>query len=91
MPGPFFFECWTYRIKEHVGPNEDYHLGYRHAGEAEPWIKNDPVQKLGALLEPAVRKQIETQVEAEIKDAFAFAENCPFPEPGELFTDVMEL
>jgi TPP-dependent pyruvate/acetoin dehydrogenase alpha subunit len=90
-PGPFFFECWTYRMKEHVGPNEDYQLGYRHAGEAEPWIKNDPVKKLAAAIDPVARKQIETEVEAEIRGAFAFAENAPFPEVAELFTDVMEL
>ena len=27
--GPCFFECMTYRWKEHVGPGEDYDLGYR--------------------------------------------------------------
>ena len=27
--GPVFFECLTYRLKEHVGPNEDFKLGYR--------------------------------------------------------------
>jgi len=90
-PGPFFFECWTYRMKEHVGPNEDYQLGYRHAGEAEQWINNDPVKKLGAAIDPAARKQIEAEVEAEIRDAFAFAESAAFPEIPELFTDVVEL
>ena len=34
--GPFFFECMTYRWKEHVGPNDDYHLGYRAPEEAAP-------------------------------------------------------
>lgn len=32
--GPYFFECMTYRWKEHVGPNEDYHLGFRTREEA---------------------------------------------------------
>jgi TPP-dependent pyruvate/acetoin dehydrogenase alpha subunit len=30
--GPQFFECLTYRWKEHVGPNEDFDLGYRSHG-----------------------------------------------------------
>ena len=90
QPGPYFFECMTYRWKEHVGPNEDYHLGYRSREEAEPWIKNDQVGKIGALVEPARRKQIEDEVEAEIREAFAFAEQSPFPELPELYTDVFK-
>src|SRR5207253_1363413 len=39
--GPLFIECRTYRWKEHVGPSEDYHLGYRTKTEAEPWIATD--------------------------------------------------
>ena len=87
-PGPFFFECLTYRLKEHVGPNEDYHLGYRTRDEAEPWIRNYPMTKLAAQIEPARRKQIEAVVDAEIRDAFEFAEASAFPPPEELFTDV---
>jgi TPP-dependent pyruvate/acetoin dehydrogenase alpha subunit len=90
QPGPFFFECMTYRWKEHVGPNEDYHLGYRAKEEAEPWIKNDQVPKIGAMVEPATRKQIEAAVEQEVREAFAFAEQSPFPDYTELFTDVFK-
>jgi TPP-dependent pyruvate/acetoin dehydrogenase alpha subunit len=90
QPGPYFFECMTYRWKEHVGPNEDYHLGYRSKDEAEPWIKNDQVGKIGALVPPARRKEIEDGVEAEVREAFAFAEQSPFPEYPELYTDVFK-
>lgn len=89
-PGPFFFECLTYRLKEHVGPNDDFHLGYRTRDEAEPWIENDPVMRLGDRLERAQRQKIEAEVEAEIRAAFAFAEQSPFPEAAELYTDVFE-
>lgn len=88
--GPFFFECTTYRLKEHVGPNEDYHLGYRTKEEAEPWLKNDPLQKLALLIKPKERQEIEKEVEKEIKDAFEFAELSPFPLESELFTDVFK-
>lgn len=88
--GPFFFECMTYRWKEHVGPNSDFHLGYRSKKEAEPWIRNDQVQKVAQLLEPKKRRQIEIQVEKEIKDAFEFAERSPFPKEAELYTDVFK-
>lgn len=90
IPGPFFFECLTYRLKEHVGPNEDYQLGYRTRQEAEPWITTDPIRQLGARLDPGERRRIEMEIEAEIQDAFAFAEQSPFPEAAELYTDVFQ-
>lgn len=89
-PGPFFFECMTYRWKEHVGPNEDYNLGYRTKEEAEPWIENDQVKKMGRMLKDGQREQIERKVEAEIQAAFAFAEESPFPDGEELYTDVFK-
>jgi TPP-dependent pyruvate/acetoin dehydrogenase alpha subunit len=89
-PGPFFLECLTYRWKEHVGPNDDFHLGYRTKEEAEPWKKNDQVTRLAAMVEPARRAQIESEVEAEIAEAFAFAEASPFPGPEELLTDAFK-
>lgn len=88
QPGPFFFECMTYRWKEHVGPNEDFQLGYRTREEAEPWFKNDQVKRLAGLIDEDARQQIEREVELEIEAAFAFAEESPFPEPAELYTDV---
>lgn len=86
--GPFFFECLTYRWKEHVGPNDDYHLGYRSPDEANPWIENDQVKQVAALVEASERSAIEAEVEAEVKAAFEFAESSPFPELAELYTDV---
>ena len=88
QPGPFFFECMTYRWKEHVGPNEDYNLGYRTREEAEPWIKSDQVPKIGSMIPPGRRKEIEAAIEDEIQEAFRFADESPFPDYTELFTDV---
>ena len=90
QPGPYFFECMTYRWKEHVGPNEDYNLGYRVRSEAEPWMQDDQVPRIGALLDPAVRQPIEAAIEAEIREAFAFAEASPFPAQSELYTAVYD-
>ena len=87
--GPVFFECLTYRWKEHVGPNEDYHLGYRNLDEAQPWIDRDSVRRAESQLDPVLRDKIKRSVEDEIHAAVAFAEKSPFPEPRELFTDVM--
>src|SRR5437660_3703223 len=43
--GPWFLEVLTYRWKEHVGPSQDYHLGYRTEEEAAPWLAGDPVRR----------------------------------------------
>ncbi|MBI5348368.1 MAG: thiamine pyrophosphate-dependent dehydrogenase E1 component subunit alpha [Chloroflexi bacterium] len=88
--GPFFFECLTYRWKEHVGPGDDYHLGYRTKEEAKGWMENDQVKKVGAMLKSGDRIRIENEVEAEIKEAFEFAESSPFPEAAELYADVFK-
>lgn len=85
--GPYFLEVMTYRWREHVGPGCDYHLGYRAEAEAEPWIAADPVRRLAEMVEPSARRQIETEVEEEIADAFAFAEASPFPDAAELMND----
>jgi TPP-dependent pyruvate/acetoin dehydrogenase alpha subunit len=78
--GPVFLECITCRWKEHVGPNEDFHLGYRSKEEVDKFIKNDQVRKFRELLENDNAIQIETDVEKEIAEAFQFAEESPFPD-----------
>jgi len=89
--GPLLFECMTYRWKEHVGPGEDYHLGYRTKEDAAKWIENDQVRRVGMRLDDSTRAEIEASVEKEVADAFAFAEKSEFPDPAELWTDMVEL
>lgn len=86
--GPYFFECLTYRWKEHVGPNDDFHLGYRSREEAASWVEGDQVCRVAELIDPGRRHEIEAEVEVEIREAFAFAEASPFPADHELYADV---
>lgn len=88
--GPFFFECMTYRWKEHVGPNDDFNLGFRGTDELQPWVDDDQVKRLAAMVDAKWRTRAEAEIEAEIAAAFVFAENSPFPEERELFTDVFK-
>lgn len=88
--GPYFFECMTYRWMEHVGPNTDWHAGYRSRTEADPWIDTDQVRIIGDLLDCESRCALEAEVEAEIRDAFQFAEESPWPDPSQLTTDIFE-
>jgi TPP-dependent pyruvate/acetoin dehydrogenase alpha subunit len=88
--GPQLLECFGYRWREHVGPNEDFRAGYRSREEAEPWFRGDPVARAAERLRPAIRTAIETEVQAEIREAFDFAEHSPFPAPEALYTDVVQ-
>ena len=86
--GPFFFEAMTYRWNEHVGPGTDWHLGYRDEKEMEAWKAFDPVLTIARELDAATKNRIDREIEAEIKEAIAFAEESPFPDPSELYTEV---
>ncbi len=86
--GPRFFEFMTYRLKEHVGPNDDYVFGYRSKTEAEPWLNQDPVKVLAKRISKPDLERIHKAVEDEIADAIEFAEQSPFPDLAELYTDV---
>lgn len=88
--GPYFLECRTYRWRDHVGPGEDFHLGYRTRAEAEPWVAGDQLVRVGKMLDPPLKERIEREVEQEIGEAFRFAEESPFPDHEELYTDVFK-
>ena len=88
--GPVFMECLTCRFREHVGPGEDFHLGYRSADEVEAWRETEPLAVLKRTLPPEVIGKIGSEVEREIADAVRFAEESPFPEGMALFEDVFK-
>ena len=44
--GPVFLELHTYRWREHCGPNEDVHLGYRSRAELTAWQERCPLRRL---------------------------------------------
>lgn len=89
--GPAFIELKTYRYKGHSMSDP---AKYRTKKEVEDYKKVDPIE--------VVRKQIldnkwltnkeievlEEEIEKEVNDAVDFAENSPFPDPSELYTDV---
>lgn len=88
--GPRFLEVRTYRWREHVGPGEDFQLGYRTTDEAVPWVEGDAVTRLAALMEPQERVKLEQEVEREVHEAMAFAEESPYPDASELLSDIFK-
>lgn len=86
--GPAFIEYQAYRLREHVGPNEDFNQGYRHEDEAAVWRGRDQVARLSEMIEPEERARIDADIETEIEAAVDFAESSPAPAIEELYRHV---
>ncbi len=86
--GPFFLEIDTYRLRDHVGPLEDWGLRKGSKEDALKWIDKDQVSVLGGLLDDFSKKRIEAAVEKKIEDAIQYAEVSHFPENEELYKHV---
>jgi len=92
--GPYLIEFQTYRLKEHVGPNNDLDLGYRTQDEWAAWNERCPVKKLAgdlmsaSIVDEDALAKMRADVDVEVDAAFAFAQSSPFPEAEELFDHV---
>ncbi len=86
--GPYFLEFRTYRFRAHSMFDPEL---YRSRAEVERWRERDPLDLLGRRLGEAgwmsaeVRRRIEQEVEAELADAIAYAEESSL-EPVEDLT-----
>ena len=97
--GPVFIECKTYRLRGHVGPDDNIqgtHTDIRPPEEIIEWQRKDPVETFGEKLmgENVVSSvelsQIKTQVEQEIKDAFELANADEYPRNEEVMAHVFK-
>lgn len=94
--GPQFFEFFTYRWREHCGPNYDNDIGYRTEQEFLTWKERDPVRLLeerllhDGTLTPAARDRLHQDIQRDVDTAFAFAESSPFPNPEEALSGVFQ-
>lgn len=92
--GPRFYEFDTYRWREHCGPLYDDELGYRPEGELARWKEKDPIARFTRLLlaEKVIGESdltdMQNKIEAEIAEAFDFAEQSPFPADSTAFADL---
>lgn len=86
--GPRFIEIRTARWRDHVGPGEDRHYGYRCDAELSAEIASDQVARVGRMLTEDTRRGIADAVDREIDAAIAFAEASPFPDDEEIFDHV---
>ena len=88
--GPTLLENMTYRRRGHF---EGDPQKYRNQAEVAEWEKRDPllrfasVLKRGKILTGKREKEIEQQVEGELQEAVAFAEQSEWPRPEEALED----
>jgi TPP-dependent pyruvate/acetoin dehydrogenase alpha subunit len=84
---PYFLECRTYRLRAHS--MFDAQL-YREKSEVEAWRKREPILRFQSWLQasnmihPDEVTRIETEVDAEIAEAVAFAEAGTWEPVGQL-------
>jgi TPP-dependent pyruvate/acetoin dehydrogenase alpha subunit len=91
--GPVFMECQTYRLRGHVGPDDNIqgsHTDIRPKEEIEAWRKKDPIVSFEGYLEEnglMGREEIiaiRAEVEREVEEAIEFARGSAFPDPCDL-------
>jgi len=91
--GPVFLEFVTYRLRGHVGPDDNIqgtNTDIRPKEEVAMWRKKDPVKKFerflvkNKILSKTDMKNIKKQAEKEVQKAHAFALKSPYPKKGEV-------
>jgi len=91
--GPVFIEFLTYRLRGHVGPDDNIqgtHTDIRPKSEIEKWRKKDPLKKFEKYLirnkitDDQKLKSIKKEIEKEVITAHNFAKNSPYPKENEL-------
>ncbi len=91
--GPVFLECKTYRLRGHVGPDDNIqgtHTDIRPHDEINIWRKKDPIvifresQIRQGTLERKDIEDIKLKVAGFIDSAFQFAMDSQYPKPQEV-------
>ena len=90
--GPVFVELLTYRMRGHVGPDDNIqgsHTDIRPKDEIAKWKKKDPITRFERYLlvngfSDDRLGEIKQSVIEEVDDAIAFARNSPYPQKEDL-------
>lgn len=94
QPQPGFLHCRYLRFLEHVGPSEDFAVGYRAHPTPAQLAQQDPVRRLAQALREddcpeAELARIQAAVDEQIARSVEAARQAPFAGPEELHTDVL--
>ena len=91
---PCLIEACTYRLREHWGPGEDWHLGYRTIEEGDEWLAKCPFKQLRKVFDKSGNlsqldiDDMEEMIKKEIDAAVKFALESPAPPENELLSEV---
>lgn len=97
--GPYFIECLTYRLRGHVGPDDNIQgtrTDIRPEEEIASWKAKDPIQRLRSRLiaegQCTINEldSIEREVEAEVNEAHERARKSAKPDKRELLDHVFK-
>ncbi|WP_026998688.1 pyruvate dehydrogenase (acetyl-transferring) E1 component subunit alpha [Eisenibacter elegans] len=89
--GPTLLEFRTYRYKGHSMSDP---AKYRSKDEVEEYKQLDPIEQVRkTILDKKIAteadlKAIDDQIKIEVEESVQFAEESPYPDPSEAFTDV---
>ncbi len=92
--GPYYLEFDTYRWREHCGPNYDNDLGYREESEYLDWRKKCPIESYtNKIIEKGIMNEDQVaeymnKINEDFNEAIQFAEDSPFPEVANIYTNV---
>lgn len=91
--GPVFIEFLTYRMRGHVGPDDNIqgsHTDIRPKDEIESWKEKDPIKMLEKLIydrklcDKNEISLISEEIKNEVEDAMTFALKSKYPDPADL-------
>jgi pyruvate dehydrogenase E1 component alpha subunit len=89
--GPTLIEAMTYRFRGHTRYDT---MAYIPPGEVESHVNNDPVIRFRAWLigqghaTDQQLSRLEEMAVEDVADTWAFAQDSPYPDTGELLADV---
>ncbi len=89
--GPTFLEIRTYRYRGHSMSDP---AKYRTKEELEEYKAKDPIEQVREIIlkekyaDQAWIEEVEAKVKATVDEAVKFAEESPWPQPEELFSDI---
>lgn len=91
--GPVFLECLTYRLRGHVGPDDNIqgqHTDIRPPSEIDVWRRRDPITHLERTMQESgmfTGEELLTyqeEIKREVDEAHRQAKASPFPDKEEL-------
>lgn len=90
---PAFLRLECYRYLDHIGIQQDFHIGYRSRAEFEEWLKRDPIDlqrkrlvQIGYSEQEIVEE--ERRIDERLETSLRLAREAPFPAPDELYRGV---